>query len=50
MWLINKLRPEPVATASQTLFTRFLAASFLFFFIKGMVWLAVFALAWARLF
>ncbi len=49
MRLLNKLRPRLVVTASQPLFARLLAASFLFFFIKGMVWLAIFALAWARL-
>jgi len=50
MWLINKLRSRSAADSSESLVTRLLAVSFLFFFMKGMVWLTILAFTWVRFF
>jgi hypothetical protein len=50
MWVISKLRSARVANSPESFMARVLAASFLFFLIKGLVWLAIFGFAWVRLF
>lgn len=46
MWAINKLRSARNGNSPETFIARMLSFSFLFFFIKGMVWLAIFAITY----
>lgn len=50
MWATNKLRSYRLRGSSETVIARLLSLSFLFFFIKGMVWLAIFSLTYFQFF